>query len=225
MVRLYPLSGFAARPAGKVADMDDGRRRRIRLLAVAVALALGACGDGDDEMAATSSTTPTSDSTSTTVAGAVWEECEHGDGVYTVEHPQEWRTNDGAVLPVCTLFDPEPIDVEPGTEIPFSIAVAITVENVAADRMTESENRGQRVISEREEEIASRRATRIETEATGDAPLTPEGTRTTRWIVPLDDGRTIVARTHDTGDLEYQEKQDVLDRMVRSLTLADQRNE
>jgi hypothetical protein len=212
------VPGFPGGCVGKGRYMGDrnGHARRPRgasaavLALVAVAALLAGCGDDDGDGAARTTTSTTGD--------AGWEECRHGEGIYSVEHPADWRTNSGDVLPTCTLFDPEPISVERGTEIPLDVAVSITVERVPAERIVEGDD-GE-VLDEREATVAGRSATRIEAEASGDL-LHPEGTLTTRWVVPIDGSRSILARTHDIGDVDYERKQDVLDAMVRSLTLHD----
>ncbi len=93
------------------------------------------------------------------------------------------------------------------------------IENAPADRLTDDDP-SEDILDERRGSVAERTATRQEAVSTGVA-LLPEGVRTTRWVVPLDCDRTLVARTHDQGQLAYTDKQEVLDRMVRSLRLLD----
>lgn len=183
------------------------------LLAVALATVPAGCGDdrdGGDGRAAT--TTTTEDAT------AGWVTCESPANGYRVDHPPGWTTNAGDVMPPCSLFHPGPFDVPEQTEIPTDIAVAITVEPEPGGD-PDAGGLGERVLSEEEATVDGRPATRTEVEATGDA-LYPEGQRTTRWTVAVDGGR-IVAQTHDRGEPAYDDKQEILDRMVASLTVVD----
>jgi hypothetical protein len=183
--------------------------RSLLALFVAASLVLAGCADGDDD--ATGGDTPTT----TEPDPPSWVECSNDDEGFTVEHPPDWETNDGSVMSRCSLFDPEPIEVEPATEIPLDIAVTITVEPTEPDRILDAA--GAEELSREESTVDGREAVRQETRATGDA-LAPEGTLTTRWVVTLDDG-ALVARTHDVGEPPYEESQAVLDQMVGDLTV------
>ena len=176
-------------------------------------VALAACsGSGGDDAGRGTTTTSTTDDTD----ARAWATCVSEAEGYRIDHPAEWSTNDGDVMPPCSLFDPDPIEVPEQTQIPTDIAVAVTVEPVSAPA---GGGLGERVLSERDTTVDGRAATRVEVEATGEG-LFPAGLRTTRWSIDAGDGR-IVARTHDEGSLAYEEKQDVLDEMVASLVVLD----
>lgn len=216
-----------------------GNHRRRGAVVAAVAVVLAACGGGDEDFerteppatvptptaAATASPTPSPQTTPTptptqaeTDDVATWASCTNEEHGYTVEHPEDWQTNDGVVLPPCSLFDPGEVEVERGTEIPLDIAVAIRVEPVSLERITRG-GRGEEELDREEATAAGRDAVRREVEATGDA-LRPAGLRSTFWYVSLDEGQTLVASTHDAGDVSYGEKQDVLHRMIESLKVS-----
>lgn len=148
---------------------------------------------------------------------ADWVRCENEQDGYSVAHPPAWETNQGSVLPACSLFDPDDVEVERGTEIPFDIAVAIRVEPVEMERIAETGS-AEEELDREDATVDGREAVRREVESTGEA-LRPAGLRSTLWLVAIDDDQTLVAVTHDAGDPEYGDKQEVLDRMVESLQL------
>jgi hypothetical protein len=182
--------------------------RSLLAMSIAASMVLAGCANGDDDATGGDTTTTEPDPPS-------WVECSNDDEGFTVEHPPDWETNDGSVMSRCSLFDPEPIEVEPATEIPLDIAVTITVEPTGPDRILEAADAEE--LSREESTIDGHEAVRQETRATGDAML-PAGTLTTQWVVTLDDG-ALVARTHDVGEPPYEESQEVLDRMVEHLTV------
>lgn len=158
--------------------------------------------------------TPTEEDASST---AGWVACENDRDGYTVRHPRDWETNEGDVLPPCSLFDPDDVEVERGTEIPFAIAAVFRVEPVALERAAAGGD-AEEELDREETTVDGRDAVRREVESSGEA-LRPAGLRSTIWLVATGDEETLVATTHDAGALEYAEKQDLLDRMVDSLEL------
>ena len=144
-----------------------------------------------------------------------WASCTNTEHGFTVSYPSDWQTNDGDVMPECSLFDPEPIRVEPATEIPQDIAVAITLDEVDYETVS-APSRFEEETDRSEHTIDGRDAVRIEATATGEG-LYDEGTRTTRWVIRVGEGRTLVAHSTDAGEPDYDRKQEVLDRMIDSL--------
>ncbi|MBW3577426.1 MAG: hypothetical protein KY462_06755 [Actinobacteria bacterium] len=140
--------------------------------------------------------------------------CENADAAYRIDYPADWETNTGDVLAECSLFDPEPIDIEPGTQIGFDVAIAIRAENVSFERVAE-EDMAVDETSREETTVAGRQAVRVEGEGTGQA-LVPDGMRVYRYAVDLD-GATLIAVTYDAGELDFETKRQVLDEMVASL--------
>lgn len=174
------------------------------------AVALAGCGaDGDDQAGGGAG------SSTTTGASPAWIPCANEVEGYTVDQPAGWRTNPGDVVPRCSLFDPDPIDVPEGTELPITIAVSVDAENVEASAITR-DDRGSDIEARQEEQIAGRAATRLELVATGDG-LHRSGLRSTVWVVARSADTSLVFRTYDAGRPGYAEKQQVLDRMARSL--------
>lgn len=183
------------------------RRFTLAVAALATSLAVAACGSDDDDAGEAES--------STTTAAPGWIPCVNGVAGYTVDQPADWRTNPGDVVPRCSLFDPDPIDVPEGTELPITIAVSIDAENVEASAITR-DDRGSDVEARQEEQIAGRAATRLELVATGDG-LHRAGLRSTMWVVARSADTSLVFRTYAAGRPDYVEKQQVLDHMARSL--------
>jgi hypothetical protein len=145
------------------------------------------------------------------------ERCSNPRHGYSVSYPAGWHTNSGAVVPLCTAFDPEPIEIPPHSEMPFDISVVIDVEDVGVDVLTQS-SRFERILSSERLTVDRRDAWRVEAEATGEG-LPSAGFRSLRFVVDLGDGRTLIATTHDTDSGDYQRDQEVLRRMVQSLDL------
>ncbi len=146
--------------------------------------------------------------------------CANPQAGYRVAYPAQWQTNPGSVMPECSLFDPEPIQLQAGTEIPLDIAVSIRREPVRLETIA-GEPRDERVLSRAETTVAGRRALRIESEATGEV-MHPEGTRSYRYLVDLGE-ETLVAATYEAGTLDFASKRRILDEMMSTLELTDRR--
>lgn len=191
---------------------------RFVLFLAALLLAVTACQRAPEEEAvAPTSPAETVTSPATPAATGLMDEtatCENPEASYRIEYPVDWEANTGDALPECSLFDPDPIEVEPGTQIPFDIAIAIRLENVPFERVTE-EDMAVEETSREETTVAGRRAVRIAGEGTGQA-LVPEGMRVYRYAVDLD-GATLIAATYDAGELDIDTKRQVLDEMMASL--------
>lgn len=142
------------------------------------------------------------------------ESCPNQEIGFTIEYPAGWHTNPGDAMPQCSLFDPDPIEIEPATELPFDIAVAMRHETTPLATLT-GEQRGRRVLLQEDTSVNGRRAARMEIETTEDL-LRPAGSRTYGYYVDLEDA-TLVAETHDVGELAYDRKQRILDAMVATL--------
>ena len=206
---------------------DPGDKEQLRAratvtvtLLAALALVAAACsGEGNETTAATSTTTSSTTTTTDPTEGeervAGWPRCENPEAGYTVAHPPEWQVDHGGVVAPCTVFDPGPVELEEGTEIPFDVAVAMRVDDV--DFATAAAETSDDVRSREASTVDRRDAVRIESVSTGEG-LGPAGITSLRWLVDLD-GATLVASTHDVGDVAFADKVDVLDQMVSSLSL------
>jgi hypothetical protein len=133
---------------------------------------------------------------------------------FQIDYPADWETNPGDVMAPCSLFDPETIEVQAGTEIPRDIAVAIRVEPTSFAEITQAPQ-GATVMNERETTVDGHRALQRDVEGTGEL-LLPEGARAYRYYVDGIDW-TLVAVTHDAGDVPFETKRRILDEMMDSL--------
>jgi hypothetical protein len=146
---------------------------------------------------------------------ALSQQCTNERHGFTVSYPAGWHTNDGTVIPACTAFDPQPVQVPPQSEIPFDIAVLVDVQQAAFDRTPDPQF--ERVLSSERLTIGGRPALRVEVEATGEG-LADRGMRTLRYSIDLRDGRTLVASTNRTGE-EYEREKEILRRMVEAISV------
>lgn len=202
------------------------------MLILAAALTLGACGDnGDDgggegageDAGETAEPTPgdtTGDSPTPSPDDSHADDqdmaaCTNDQAGYTIEYPSTWHTNSGEVTAPCTLFDPEPIEVEEGTEASTVITLNASDTDFrdasADDAFGDVRSRDSAVIDDRE-------AVAVVAEATGQA-LLDEGTLSYTWVVNMQDG-SLVASTHDMAGRDFRADSDVLDEMISSLDFS-----
>lgn len=212
--------------------------RTALICILSLALAVAGCGD-DEELAQEPQVTETVVETETmletetataveteTVAAtetgteevALAQQCSNPDVGYTVSYPEGWQTNSGEVITECRLFDPNEIQLEEGTEIPFDISVNIDRAEVTMDQATEFE-RGYEVLEQQETTVAGRNAVTVLREATEDAPMLEPGTRVYSYFVELDEG-TLIASTYSVGDMDFERERDILDQMMETLELT-----
>lgn len=190
------------------------------VLVVALTLAAAACGRSGSVETGPPSTSPAPQAT-TSPGGSLGERCANPEAGYEISYPGGWHTDPGDVLGPCRVFDPEPLELEPNTEIPFDVAVVLDVEDIPYDEIRDAirdDDRGLRVRSLTETRVAGRPAIRVHGVGTG-AALLPEGMDRYGYVVDLDE-RTLLATTYEAGDPSFETKRDVLDAMVESLELA-----
>ena len=189
---------------------------------------LAGCGDDVEQVAVPSpspspvvtpvespSPSPLTPTATATGATREWATCVSTRGDLQVSYPKGWTARnypDGG----CAYFDPQPFEVQRGTEAP-EVAVRLDVENVAYERVKSSYLDGE-VISQRETQVAGYPAVRIEDRDTG-GPLGPKGRRLT-YIADLGGGRTLLLTTNETDARDFTQAQDVVDRMAERLQRA-----
>ena len=143
--------------------------------------------------------------------------CTNPDAGYSIEHPSSWSTNDGTVVPTCSLFDPEPFEVPEGTDERVA-AISVFRENIAfSDLPVEAD--AERALTV----VDGLQAVRVEGTHDGEG-LYPAGTRFTSYRIDLapgvDDGAgTLLADVIDVGDTDYDAAQQILDLMIRTLVI------
>lgn len=194
------------------------------VLAVLAALMLSACsGSAAPDSAAPGSTAPPSTapgpgapgSATAPVGGdiALDAECTSPEG-FTVAHPAGWAVNAGDVVPYCTRFAPEPFEVRPGSDVRMS-SIVLTVEDVAlAARAAPAPDE----VTRTDVAVDGRPGVR-QVLVTGPG-LHPAGTRITRYLVDLGDGRTLVADVIEFPDTAAPQTVAVLDAMMSELDIG-----
>ncbi len=199
------------------------------LVAALMAMALAACGDDGDESAPTTTTT-VADATTTTVPGATTTTTDGADGValsqscthterdvsVVVRYPAGWHVNQAEGVTPCTAFDPDPFELQAGTEFPRDLAVVVRVEPISLARATEPA--GLRVEQEREMTIDGRRALRVTAVSTGEG-LDPAGLRSIRYVVDAGTDRVILAMTFDVPGNDFERSTEVLDAMAAAFDI------
>jgi hypothetical protein len=144
-----------------------------------------------------------------------WASCVNDDYGWEAEHPAGWEHQD------CWLFDPEPVEVTPGTEIPTDIAVQLRVEPTDLDAVLDDPF--VEVLDRQEVTVDGRPGFRDEQRHTGEA-LYPADLRSVRYAVELADG-VLVGVTFDVGEPDFTTTVDVLDDMMDRLRLPDDPDE
>lgn len=140
--------------------------------------------------------------------------CEDPDGHYTVDYPDEWHANQR-----CGAFAAEPVegwnDAVGGAALG---AIDITVEPVAFEDAIDPGGHAEELEGGRTT-VDGRDAYRGHRASTGDAGL-DEGTEYYIYYVDLGD-HTLIARTRDPGDGTFEERREVLDRMMETISVHD----
>ncbi|RFU22466.1 AMIN-like domain-containing (lipo)protein [Geodermatophilus marinus] len=139
-------------------------------------------------------------------------------GRWTVDHPADWSVNPGDVVPPCSRFARDDLDLEAGTDARVA-PVVLRVEPAPFERVTEP-RAGER---ERVElTLDGRPAVRTFTGTEGQG-LYPAGTLITSYAVELAPGpdgpRTLVADAVQRPGSDHGYDTAVLDSMVRTLDL------
>lgn len=190
---------------------------RLAVGGLLVAGLLAACGpQSDGGVTGQPTGEPTATSTPAPDTPTLGAECEDPEVGYRMSYPSDWRTNDGEVVPTCRLFDPQPIEVEPQTEVPLDIAVAVRTTDVSLEAFA-TEDEAAEMLSSRSTTVDGHEAVVVEARSTGEA-LLPDDVRSYRYAADLGDQR-LVAVTHDVGEPAYEDTKKVLDQMMEAIDL------
>ncbi|MDX1621063.1 MAG: hypothetical protein R3320_08740 [Nitriliruptorales bacterium] len=142
--------------------------------------------------------------------------CTGGDGLFTIAYPEGWHTDDGGSGGGCEVFDEEPLNLE--GSVGGGPLGAVTVRALPVDlEMAADPGRENREVSSETTTVAGRSAVVALWESTGAAAL-PEGVRSYRYLVDLDD-RTLMLVTYDVDTSDFEERRRLLDAMAASLEL------
>jgi hypothetical protein len=147
---------------------------------------------------------------------ALAQRCTNTAHGFSVSYPEGWHTNSGAVIPACSAFHPDPFEIPEASEMPFEIAITISVEPVAIE-LLRTTSQWEQIVSAERLSIEGREAWRIEARSTGEG-LAERGMRTLRYAIDLGEGRTLLASTHGASR-HYALNQEVLAAMVESAEL------
>jgi hypothetical protein len=147
---------------------------------------------------------------------ALSQRCTNDPQGFTVSYPAGWHTNSGEVIPACSAFDPEPVQVPAQSEMPFDIAIVIGMQHVPFVRVG-GDPQFERVLSSERLTVAGRQALRAEVEATGEG-LADRGMRTLRYTIDLGGGRSLIASTNRT-DASYERDKEILARMLETIEI------
>lgn len=206
---------------------------RILLLLLVGALVVAGCdrGEVDPETTTTSSsdvsttvspTTAPGETTTTQAGPNLGQSCIHEEREVTiaVRYPDGWHSDRGDAATPCSAFDPEPFQLQRGTEYPPDLAVVVRVEPVSFERA--SRRGAAKVEDERRTQIDGRQAVRLQVVSTGEG-LRPEGERSIQWVVDGGDERSILAHTSEVEGNDFEESQRVLDDMVAAFDIQPRR--
>jgi hypothetical protein len=207
--------------------MRSTTTRALAAAGLTALLAAGCSGDGDDAaspaptVTATPAATPTPATTPSPTSppqdARQWATClnDRAEVALQVSYPQEWTArdypDDG-----CSYFNPEPFQVERGTEV-SGVAIRLDIEAVAYERVREGYLRGN-VQSQRDTEVAGFPGLRIEDEDT-QGPTAPKGERLT-YLADLGSEQTLVLTTDETDADDFAAAQEVLDEMAQRMERA-----
>jgi hypothetical protein len=145
--------------------------------------------------------------------------CENEEFGFGVEYPGDWHTNPGELFAACSLFDPDPLELEHEAQLAVEVAVLIRREDVRYTDMIEPDPFFEDMLSEERTTVANRNAIVAEARARATSAI-PEGTVSYRYYVDLGE-ESIIAETYDAGDLDYEAKKRVLDEMMASLEVLE----
>lgn len=147
-----------------------------------------------------------------------WTLCTNEPRRYVIGYPEDWHTESTGPRYECRWFDPEPFELEPGTEAPLT---ALTVNPTrrpfekAREGLGSSESH--RLESEETVRLGDREAVRFERVQTRDL-LFPEGTRTYGYLLDHE-GQAFYVQTAEVpgADVDYERNKEVVDQAARSL--------
>ena len=188
----------------------------MRLLLAGVSSLLLLTGCGATAAAPVSASAPPSASTEKVdaVAAGGTARCDHPAG-FSVGYPSDWVVNSGAVLPLCSWFDPESFSVPEATDVRIA---AITVSVQPADGLFA---RWPDETARTSVDAGGRAAVRVEQVA--GPGFYPAGTPITTYLVDLGPGvpggGVLVADTVGLPGFDHDRNVEVLDAMMASLVL------
>ncbi len=132
---------------------------------------------------------------------------------YSLGYPPGWYAN-ASGAPPCSLFDPQPLVVLPGTT--GGAAIRIEQSNRGLRDELVDRLRDEQTASMTEVRVAGTEAVRMETTARAGSPL-GDGTLVTRYLVPLPGGGTLVAESSGGTVAAHAARRATLDWLMATL--------
>ena len=139
--------------------------------------------------------------------------CTNTEAGLRVFYPQDWSARSGSTGGGCSWFNPDPFELEPGTEA-SGVAVRLDAEDVEYDRVVRG-YREDEVISQREMRVAGWPALRLETRDTTGPMAT--GERQLSYLADMGAGRTLVLVTNGADTEDDAQARRVVDLMAERL--------
>ena len=115
-------------------------------------------------------------------------------------------------IAACRFFASAPFEVQPNAGLPPSVAIGF-------QRVADEPPAGGTLIRTETMTVDGRQATVREFEAESGGFL-PPGTLIYEYLVPLDGGDVLVVSTDSSRDGDYEQHREVLDLMMRTLSLG-----
>lgn len=187
------------------------RRYVTTITVMLLSLLAGACGRAVDAPAATAPSPDQSRADSTPDT----QRCTNPRDGYSLSYPGSWQTNPGDVLPTCTVFDDDPLELTEGTEVPFDVAVFLDVVDRPISDL-DGDDLATEVIDRQTRQIGDRDAVEVRSRSTGHG-LLPEDIIGHRILLDLRGGSTLIGFTYELDDHPFEDNVDTMRRMLRSL--------
>lgn len=173
------------------------------------------------ETSAPTETTATVTTTTTTAVLPQYATCQNTLRDWTLEYPADWYTDDGGEPELtCTMFDPEPFEVELDTE-PYFVGVFATWAANDYDEMVASTMEGTfaTVLDRQDVQIDGRRATAFLLEETGEG-FFDAGWMRYEYHVEWGPASSFLITLSNPPGAFFEETRPVIDTMARSLRLG-----
>jgi hypothetical protein len=144
-----------------------------------------------------------------------WKRCVNFPENYSIGYPGTWHTTQIRPEEVCAQFHPSEFTIPPESEYPLTALNARRVGAPPSRDDTEFEH----TLLWEQTTVGGRRAVRFETSSTG-AGLYEAGTRQYGYVLRLGQSLISVHTTAAPGEARYAAWQTVVDKAVRTLTVA-----
>ena len=143
-----------------------------------------------------------------------WKTCTSRQFGYSIQYPAGWHRDRH-----CAYFDPRPFTVPPNGDFTgTAIEVQVAQQSYAGIVRGMTDRRFARTVARRSAKVAGRRATIVETVATGEG-LHERGTRIYAYVVDRGTKPPLILQSTRRPGLTWRARKAVLDRAARTLRL------